>query len=45
MSRISRLISALCGDDYKAAEEIYKEIKAKGTQIEIQNATKAFKVI
>lgn len=45
MSRISNLISALCGEEYEEANKIYADIKANGTPEEIKGAEKAMSVL
>ena len=45
MSRISDLISALCGEEYKEANKIYTDIKANGTPEEIKSAEEAMSVL
>lgn len=45
MSRISDLISALCGEEYEEAQKIYADIKANGTQLEIKRAEEAMSVL
>ena len=45
MSNVGKLISALAGEDYEAAQKIYQEIEATGTPKEIQNAKYAMSVM